>query len=243
MMALPAIDVMDGRVVRLAQGDFARVTDFGDDPAAVARGYADAGATMLHLVSLDGARDGGDQLVDLVRTVGDTAGLQLQAGGGIRDRGMVERVTEAGAARVVIGSMAVKDVQGTGDMLDEYGPGALVFALDVRLRDGVPYPVVHGWRDTAATSLWHLLDQYAPHGLTHLLCTDVDRDGIGEGPNLDLYSEIRRRFPELRLQASGGVATLDDVRALKRLEVDAVIVGRALLAGDFSAAELVEACA
>lgn len=244
MRPLPAIDVMDGRVVRLAQGDFARVTDFGDDPVAIALRYQDAGATDLHLVSLDGARDGGDDLVAIVRTLREQTSLIIQAGGGIRNRDMIARVTEAGAERVVIGSAAVSDVRGVSQWLDEYGSGALVVALDVRVGDdGVPFPMLHGWRDMGSASLWHLLDIYCEHELGHLLCTDVDRDGMGSGPNLELYGEIMKRYPDLSLQASGGVANLADVEALKAMGAAAVIVGRALLTGAFTPQQLVEVCA
>ncbi len=230
--------------MRLAQGDFARVTDFGDDPVAIARRYQDAGATDLHLVSLDGARDGGDELVAIVRALSEHTSLAIQAAGGIRDRDMIARVSEAGAERVVLGSAAVSDVHGVSQWLDEYGSGALVIALDVRIGDdGVPCPMLNGWRDTGPTSLWHLLDVYCEHGLVHLLCTDVERDGMGTGPNLELYGEIMRRYPSVALQASGGVASLADVAALKALGASAVIVGRALLTGAFTPQQLMKECA
>lgn len=242
MIALPALDLLDGRVVRLAQGDFARVTEFSADPVAIACRYRDAGAQWLHVVSLDGARDGGDTLVGVVAALAKT-GLRIQAGGGVRSTEMIGRVSEAGAERVVVGSVAVSDTRSVAGWLDEYGSGAITLALDVAIdAAGEPRPVLHGWRDTAEVSLWDLLDHYAGHGLRHLLCTDVARDGMGTGPNFELYAQILERQPGLELQASGGVATLADVTRLRELGVGGVIVGKALLAGAFTPEAFVAAC-
>lgn len=242
MIALPAIDLLEGRVVRLAQGDFARVTEFSTDPLALACRYRDAGAHWVHVVSLDGARDGGDALVAVVAEVA-SSGLRIQAGGGVRSAEMIGRVSAAGAERVVVGSAAVSDAHRVAEWLDEYGSGAITLALDVAVdTTGEPHPVLHGWRDTAQISLWALLDHYAGHGLRHLLCTDVARDGMGTGPNVELYAQIRARHPDLELQASGGVATLEDVARLGELGVGGVIVGKALLAGAFTPEAFVAAC-
>lgn len=243
MIALPSIDILEGRVVRLAQGDFARVTDFGADPVAIACRYREAGAQWLHVVSLDGARDGGDALVAVVSGLAAT-GLSIQAGGGIRSAAMIGRVSAAGAARVVVGSAAVHDIERVASWLEDYGSGAITLALDVTIEPtGTIRPVSHGWRDTAPVTLWELLDRYVDHGLRHLLCTDVARDGMGSGPNFELYGEIRARYPGLEVQASGGVASLADVERLRAQGVAGVVVGKALLAGSFTPRAFIEACA
>lgn len=232
MIVIPAIDLLDGRVVRLAQGDFSRVTDFGDDPVAVAQRYEAAGANWLHVVDLDGARDGGDGLAGRVAMIAAATSLQIQAGGGVRRRGDVDAVLGAGAARVVIGTTALRDRTAVAAWLARYGADSIVVALDVRLSaEGVPYPAVEGWARTVGTDLWDTLDAYADVGLRHVLCTDVARDGMGTGPNTPLYREMRRRYPYLSLQASGGVASTEDLAALRDDGLAAAVCGRALLEG------------
>jgi phosphoribosylformimino-5-aminoimidazole carboxamide ribotide isomerase len=238
MRVIPSIDLLDGRVVRLAQGDFDRATDYGGDPVAVATAFRDAGADLLHLVDLDGARAGRPVHLDLIRRIVAVAGLRVQVGGGLRDRAAVDRVLALGVLRVVIGSRAVTDPATVADWLGDLGVERIVLALDLRLRDGVARLATDGWRFDADRDLAGLLDAYAEFAGARLLCTDIDRDGMMTGPNLELYRALARLAPTARVQASGGIGCLDDVAALRASGlVEGVIVGRALHGGAFSLAE------
>ena len=228
----PAIDVRNGRVVRLAQGDYAQETRYGDDPLALARDYAAQGARWLHLVDLDAARAGGYTLLGLVADIVRDTGLQVQTGGGVRGRDDVERILEAGASRVVIGSLAVREADSVCGWLDALGSDRLTIALDTRQdREGTWRLPVHGWTETAAGTLQDMARRYAAHGLRHLLCTDITRDGMMTGPNLDLYRLLVGAVPGLELQASGGVRDLDDVLAARATGCAGVGLGRSLLEG------------
>jgi len=228
----PAIDVRHGRIVRLAQGDYAQETRYGDDPLALAGAYAAQGARWLHLVDLDAARAGGFTLGALVgRIVADT-GLQVQTGGGVRSRDDVQRILDAGASRVVIGSLAVREADTVAGWIDAFGSERITVALDTRQdREGIWRLPVHGWTETAAGTLQDMARRYAGHGLRHLLCTDISRDGMLTGPNLDLYRLLVAEVPGVELQASGGVRDLADVLAARELGCAGIVLGRSLLEG------------
>ena len=227
MIIYPAIDVLDGRVVRLAQGDFNAATDYGGDPVAAAEAWREAGAEWVHMVDLSGARDGARRQHDLVAAVAAT-GLKVQTGGGVRSQGDVEAILEAGAARAVVGSAAVKDPQSVIGWVANFGAEHIAAAFDIRLEDGAPYPTTQGWRERSRRPLLELLADYKLAGLVHALVTDVERDGMMEGPNLALYSDLARVRPGMHWQASGGVSGLEDVKALKGSGVSGAIIGRAL---------------
>ncbi|MDH5834184.1 1-(5-phosphoribosyl)-5-[(5-phosphoribosylamino)methylideneamino]imidazole-4-carboxamide isomerase [Luteimonas kalidii] len=228
----PAIDVRNGRVVRLAQGDYAQETRYGDDPLALARDYAAQGAQWLHLVDLDAARAGGYTLLPLVADIVRDTGLQVQTGGGVRARDDVQRILDAGASRVVVGSLAVREADSVCDWLGALGSDRLTIALDTRQdREGTWRLPVHGWTETAAGTLQDMARRYADHGLRHLLCTDITRDGMMTGPNLELYRLLVDAVPGLELQASGGVRDLDDVLAARDTGCTGVVLGRSLLEG------------
>ncbi|HLT90766.1 MAG TPA: 1-(5-phosphoribosyl)-5-[(5-phosphoribosylamino)methylideneamino]imidazole-4-carboxamide isomerase [Woeseiaceae bacterium] len=238
MIVIPAIDLRDGRCVRLLQGDFARETVWHDDPATLARDYRQAGFDHLHVVDLDGARDGRQRHEALVRAMVDEGGAVVQLGGGLRSQAAVERWLAAGVARCVVGSMAVEDPDAVAGWIEEFGPERIVVALDVRCAEGRdPVPAIRGWQSDAPVTLWECIDRYLASGLLHVLCTDVGRDGTLAGPNLDLYRELRRRYPALALQASGGVRDERDLAALEALGCAAAITGRALLEGTLDARE------
>ena len=237
----PAIDVREGRVVRLAQGDYARETRYDGEPLAVAQRYAEQGAQWLHLVDLDAARAGGYTLAPLLREIAGSTDLKVQTGGGVRMRDDVARILQAGATRVVVGSLAVRDPDAVLAWIAEFGPERITVALDTR-QDGIGawrLPV-HGWTETAAATLDELAVRYAEHGLRHLLCTDIARDGMLSGPNFDLYRHLREIAPALQVQASGGVREDADAVTAKANGCAGVVLGRALLEGRVS---LVEALA
>ncbi len=228
----PAIDVRAGRVVRLKQGDYLDETRYGDDPLALAARYAQAGAGWLHLVDLDAARAGGYTLGPLLRQIAAQTGLKVQTGGGVRRREDVEALLEAGAARVVVGSLAVSQPETVLDWLAAFGSQRLTVALDTRLgADGRWTLPLHGWTEDAEATLEVLLARYAEAGLTHLLCTDIARDGMLAGPNLDLYRALARAHPRVRLQASGGARNASDVAAARAAGCAGIVLGKALLEG------------
>lgn len=231
---IPAIDLRDGRVVRLRQGDYARETAYPVDPVELAKDYANTGATWLHVVDLDGARSGRFENHAVIETVAASCALKVQAGGGVRSDDDLRRLYAAGVARVVVGSVAVRDPETATRWIDEFGAQALVLALDVRRQaDGWSLPV-RGWTEDSTVGLAALAQRYTDAGAHHVLCTDIARDGMLGGFNLDLYADMRRRWPAFAVQASGGACSLDDIRAVREAGASAVILGRALLEGRFT---------
>ncbi|NZA26641.1 1-(5-phosphoribosyl)-5-[(5-phosphoribosylamino)methylideneamino] imidazole-4-carboxamide isomerase [Luteimonas sp. SJ-92] len=237
----PAIDVRGGRVVRLAQGDYARETRYAGEPLAVAGAYAGQGATWLHLVDLDAAREGGYTLRPLLRAIVAATGLQVQTGGGVRGRDDVLRLLDAGAARVVVGSLAVRAPAAVMEWIAEFGAERITVALDARLdREGIWRAAVHGWTEQGAP-LDGLAAGYAAAGLRHLLSTDIDRDGMLSGPNGALYDHLRALAPGMRVQASGGVRDTGDVAGARGSGCAGIVLGRALLEGRLSLADALRA--
>ncbi|RMH90757.1 1-(5-phosphoribosyl)-5-[(5-phosphoribosylamino)methylideneamino]imidazole-4-carboxamide isomerase [Lysobacter pythonis] len=234
----PAIDVRAGRVVRLKQGDYARETRYGDAPADVARRYAEAGAAWLHLVDLDAAYAGGYTLYELLRAIVGETDLQVQTGGGVRGEADVERMLEAGAARVVVGSLAVREPRRVLGWLHRFGAERIAIALDTRQGDDGEWRLPsHGWTEDSPHQLHELAASYADAGLRHLLCTDIARDGMLAGPNIDLYRHLRAALPSLRIQASGGIRDIGDIRAARDAGCAGAVLGKALLEGRFTLAE------
>ena len=236
--AYPAIDVRDGHVVRLLQGDYDRETRYADDPFAVAMRYADAGAQWLHLVDLDAARAGGYTLAPLLRRIADDGRLRVQTGVGVRDEDAVAAMLDAGASRVVIGSLAVREPERVVAWLARFGAERLTIALDTRRDDGGVWRLpVHGWTEHAARDLDACLDLYRDAGARHLLCTDIARDGMLQGLNLDLYRTILARGDGFALQASGGMRDVADVIAARDAGCAGAVLGKALLEGRMTVAE------
>lgn len=234
----PAIDVRDGRVVRLAQGDYARETRYEGAPLDVAARYAEQGAQWLHLVDLDAARAGGYTLAPLLGEIARRTPLKVQTGGGVRQRDDVARILDAGADRVVIGSLAVREPATVFAWLAEFGSERITVALDSRRdRDGVWRLPVHGWTETASETLDDLALRYAEAGLRHLLCTDIARDGMLTGSNLALYAYLHDTVPSLAVQASGGVSAVADVEGAREAGCAGIVLGRALLEGRFTLPE------
>lgn len=234
----PAIDLMDGGCVRLFKGDFNQRTNYDVDPVEVAKGFNAAGAQWLHVVDLDGAKNAKAEQSDLIIRIAQESGLRVQTGGGIRERGQVERLLSGGIERVVIGSLALKEPILVRRWIQNLGPNKIVLALDVKInKEGVPYPTSHGWKDTGEKSLWQVMNEYAPSGLETMLVTDIDKDGVQKGSNVKLYKMIRDEYPALNLITSGGVGTLAHVKTLKKLKPHGIIIGKALYENNFSLEE------
>ena len=238
MIIYPAIDLRGGRVVRLTEGRFDQEKSYGDNPLAVARGFAADGAQWLHVVDLDGAKDPAKRQTTLVARLARESALRVQTGGGIRNAAQVEALLAAGAERVIVGSLAVTKPKLVASWLEKFGSEKLVLALDARAdASGAFRLATAGWQETSELTVADLIVRYLPHGLRHVLCTDISRDGKLTGPNAALYTELRTRFPALQIQASGGVSSLDDLRELKASHLAGAIVGRALYENKFSLPE------
>lgn len=230
MRLIPAIDLRGGRCVRLLHGDFDAETRYFVEPHELLMRYRALGAAWLHVVDLDGAREGTQANRTAIVALASQRAVRLQVGGGLRDAAAIDQLLRAGVARAVVGSTAVADPIRTREWLQRFGGESLVLAFDVRLdANGVPRCATHGWKRQSDLALWNAVERFLADGLRHVLCTDVARDGALQGPNVALYAEARRRFPTVEWQASGGVSSAADLHALARTGVAAAISGRALL--------------
>jgi len=237
MKLIPAIDIRGGRCVRLLQGDFAKETRYDADPVELAAHYRALGAEWLHVVDLDGAAAGAPANLPLVKAM-RADGLRVQLGGGIRDDRSLEQAL-AIADRIVIGSLAVTAPERVAGWLDAHGRDRFTLGFDVRIDDaGTPFVTTHGWTRTSALTLADAIERFLPHGLVHVLCTDVARDGALAGPNVALYADCVRRWPALAVQASGGVRGAEDLAALAETGVAGAISGKALLDGRMTTDEI-----
>ena len=239
MLLIPSIDVRGGHCVRLFKGDFAAETIYASSPIEVAQDYASRGARWLHLVDLDGARDGELTNRSALTQMTGVTGLSVQVGGGVRQRATVDELLSLGVARVVVGSAAVEQPDEVAAWLRDYGPERVCLAFDVRLdQSGVPQLQTRGWREATTISLFEAVERFAAHGLRHVLCTDIDRDGALAGPNVELYRQCAKRFPMIAWQASGGVRDNADLHALNDVGAAAAISGKALLDGRIDAQQM-----
>jgi len=228
---VPAMDLIEGRCVRLRQGSFDEKQVVGEDPLAVARGFASSGFTRLHLVDLDGARGGSPQHLPLVQKIVSETGLSIDVSGGLRTTDDVTRALESGARQVVIGSAAVERPEMVREWISRFGADAIIVGLDV-LNGEVR---IKGWQEGSALTVAQILERFAGSGLKWLMSTDISRDGMLEGASVEMYRALRRDYPDLQIIGSGGVTNADDVRALAELGVREIIVGKALYAGSLRA--------
>ncbi|MBY5991403.1 1-(5-phosphoribosyl)-5-[(5-phosphoribosylamino)methylideneamino]imidazole-4-carboxamide isomerase [Ferrimonas balearica] len=237
-MIIPAIDLIGGKVVRLEKGDFNAVTEFAYDPLTQLKAYQDAGSALLHLVDLDGAKDPANRQLKTIEHLVQNLKAPIQVGGGVRSEEDVKALLAIGVAKVVIGSLSVSQPERVARWMQQYGAERITVALDVRLDEqGEPEVLTHGWQKGSGKRLSEVIAPLLEAGLTDVLCTDVDRDGMLTGPNVTLYERLIATYPGVRWQASGGIAELDDLRALKAINIGGIIIGKALLAGRFTIEE------
>lgn len=236
MELIPAIDLLDGRVVRLRKGDYDAATAYADDPAAQAERFARAGATRLHVVDLDGARSGEPGHLEAIEAILKRTALRVQVGGGIRTRAAAERWLSVGAERVVLGTVAVRDPALAAGLCADH-PGAVVVAIDAR-GDEV---AVAGWREGSGRAVRELAAEADGWGAGAILYTDIERDGTGEGPAVERTAALQRAV-DATVIASGGIGSLDDLSALRGAGVRAAVCGRALYEGAFSLEEGLARC-
>lgn len=238
MNIIPSIDLYDQKCVRLQKGDFNALTDYGLDPVEVAVQYADQGINTIHIVDLNGAKHGSFTQLSTVVKITQLTSLLVQVGGGLRREDHIEPLLAAGVKRVVLGTIAVTQPSLVRSLMTRYGVERFVLAFDVNFSKQ-PRIAIKGWAEKTAWSLWDLLACYQEFSDLTILCTDIDRDGMLAGPNIELYSQCQQKFPDFQFQASGGVSSEEDVLALAHVGVSAVIIGKALYEQEISAKKLV----
>ncbi|HWJ38229.1 MAG TPA: HisA/HisF-related TIM barrel protein [Sphingomicrobium sp.] len=232
MIVYPAMDLMGGRIVRLKQGRFEDQTSYPVEPGKALRSFAEAGAEWAHIVDLDGAKAKAPVQHKLIASLAHETELKLQVGGGFRTRDQVARMLDAGVARVVIGSLAVREPRLVGRWLEEFGAERLTLSIDVRMAGQSPIVALSGWMEASGATLWEVAEFYPV--AKHLLLTDIGRDGMLAGPNFELLDQAVVRLPNVRIQASGGVTSVADIG---RLRTDGAIIGRAMWEGLISLEE------
>jgi phosphoribosylformimino-5-aminoimidazole carboxamide ribotide isomerase len=239
MLLIPAIDLRGGRCVRLFQGDFGAETRYDHEPHELLLRYRGLGATWLHVVDLDGAKNGVLSNRKIIVALASQRAMRVQVGGGIRSAATVDDLLRQGVARVVVGSAAVEQPDEVAGWMAQYGPDRICLAFDVRLDDsGVPRVRTRGWTEGGALSLWEAIERFPHRSIKHVLCTDIARDGALTGPNVELYREALSRFPDLAWQASGGVRDAADLAELAQTGVAGAVSGKALLEERITSEEL-----
>lgn len=235
MILFPAIDLYEGQAVRLYQGDYRQMTVYSPDPAALAQKFAETGATHIHLVDLEGARDGTTPNLQLIRRIAAETGLFVEVGGGIRTMDIARAYLENGVSRVILGTAAVTDPDFLQNALDTWGERV---AVGADLRGG--QVAIRGWQQTSDEGAEAFFDRMQGLGISTMICTDISRDGAMRGANLELYRSLAKR-QGLQIVASGGVSSLDDIKALREMNLYGAILGKAYYTGAVDLAEALEA--
>jgi phosphoribosylformimino-5-aminoimidazole carboxamide ribotide isomerase len=234
MIIIPAIDIIDGKCVRLTQGDYAQKTVYYEHPEDFARMVEDAGLHYLHVVDLDGAKQGKVVNWKTLENICKVTRLQVDFGGGIKTKGEVRQILETGAKQVNLGSIAVKEPEKVNIWVNEFGADKIILSADVRAGK----IAIHGWTETSLITIEDFIAKYQTIGIRYVTCTDISTDGMLSGPNLALYQKLLAQFPRINLIASGGVSSIEDLRQLQASGVYGVIIGKALYEGRISFNEL-----
>ena len=234
MRIIPAIDIIDGKCVRLKQGDYSQKTVYNENPLDVAKSFEDAGLTHLHLIDLDGAKAGKVVSWDVVKNITSNTSLHVDFGGGIKTYDEIMKLVDLGVHQVNLGSISVKEPSKITDWLKHFGAEKIILSADVKGE----MISINGWQESAAINIMTFLKDYVQKGVSHVTCTDIGTDGMLTGPNIGLYEKILLSFPQLHLIASGGVSCIEDLHELQRIGVDGVIVGKAIYEGKISLEEL-----
>lgn len=234
MQIIPAIDLIDGKCVRLTKGDYNAVKEYNSDPLEVARQFEGAGIKRLHLVDLDGAKASHVVNIDVLRKICQNTGLQVDFGGGVKSEEDLQKVFDAGAQQVTAGSIAAKDPDRVKQWIADHGCDRIILGADV-LGGKV---MVSGWQKSSGLSLFEFLADYHDAGARWVICTDISKDGVMEGPSFELYREIVAQFPDINLIASGGVTTMTDLESLREDNLYGAIIGKAYYEGKLSLQQL-----
>lgn len=231
---IPAIDLIGGKCVRLTKGDYAQQTTYSDDPVAMARQFEAAGVRRLHLVDLDGARSGAMQHLSVLEKIASATSLVIDFGGGVKTIEDVQKILDAGASMVTIGSLAVRDPGLLEEWLMEFGATKFFIGADV-LNDHIK---ISGWQEDSGIDVYDFIGRMLSLGSANIFCTDISKDGMMKGPSVELYKNILKEHPEVKLTASGGISTFDDLVELKNTGCAGAIVGKALYEGNISLEEI-----
>jgi phosphoribosylformimino-5-aminoimidazole carboxamide ribotide isomerase len=224
MNIIPAIDIIDGKCVRLTQGDYGQKKIYDDNPVEVAKRYEDHGLRYLHVVDLDGAKSKHIVNIQVLEDITNETDLIVDFGGGVKSSGDIEKAYKAGASRITGGSIAVREPELFGDWINQYGPDKIILGADVKDRN----IAVGGWLETSDQDIIAFIKYYTKKDIRFVICTDISRDGVLEGPAFDLYKELLAEFPGINLIASGGVGSIEDVEKLAETGVWGVIIGKAI---------------
>ena len=225
MLIFPAIDLRDGQVVRLVEGDYDRMTVYGNDPLSVAKAYREAGAEYLHVVDLDAAKDGAQKNLAVIQKLAAESGLKLEVGGGVRDEASAKRYLDAGVSRVILGSAAIENPAFMEALAKRY-PGQVAAGVDAK--NG--FVAIHGWKTITDMIAYDFVESLPRRGIDTVIYTDISRDGKLQGPNVSAYERLSK-IKNLNIVASGGVSSPEDITALSRLNLYAAIIGKALYDG------------
>jgi phosphoribosylformimino-5-aminoimidazole carboxamide ribotide isomerase len=234
MRIIPAIDIIDGKCVRLTQGDFGQVKIYRENPVDVALEFQDANIEYLHLVDLDGAKKGHVVNWKIIEDIQYRTALSVDFGGGVQTDDDVEALLDLGINQINIGSLAIKEPAKFIEWMQKHGPENFILSADVKNEN----VMINGWLESANYRVIDLVNQFIAHGLQYVTCTDIGSDGMMQGPNLGLYKKIKARFPNLRINASGGISSIDDIKELQYLKLHGVIIGKAIYEGRFNLADL-----
>ena len=234
MTIYPAIDLYEGKAVRLKRGDYAEMTIYSDDPLSVAKGFKKAGATAAHIVDLEGARDGKPANFDIIKRITLETGLEIQVGGGIRTKTDIENYLNAGIKRVILGTAAVSTQGFLPEVVLAYGKA---IAVSADIKDG--FVAIRGWTELSDKDAHGFCETVEECGVSTLICTDISKDGLLEGTNMQLYRTLREKL-KINLIASGGVSSLEEIRALSEMGMDGAILGKALYVGSIDLAEALD---
>lgn len=227
MRIIPAIDVIDGKCVRLTQGDYAQKKIYNEDPLEVAKTFEAAGLAYLHLVDLDGARAGKVTNWKVIESIATHTKLRIDFGGGIKTEKEIRQLFDAGIRQVNLGSVAVKNPDLVKEWITQYGPEKVILSADVKNEK----IAIAGWLEDSSISITDFIGGYLQKGIEYITCTDISTDGMLTGPNVQLYARLLQMFPSIKLIASGGVSGMEDLEKLKHTNVDGVIVGKAIYEG------------
>ena len=234
MELFPAIDLIGGCAVRLIKGDYAQKTVYSENPAEVAKSFAAAGAKYLHVVDLEGAKDGGTPNLETIKNIVEQGGLLVEVGGGIRSEEVIKKYLDAGVFRVILGTAAVQNPAFLEEMVQKYGEK---IAVGVDIKDGMV--AIKGWTEVSQESCFDFCEKLQKIGVKTIICTDISKDGLLSGTNLELYKELSEKF-SVDIVASGGVTTLDDVKKLADMGMYGAILGKALYTGNIDLKAAVE---
>ena len=235
MNIIPAIDLIDGKAVRLQKGDYNKVTVYSEYPEKVAKYFYDCGARYLHVVDLDGAKSGKADNFEVIKKIVDASGLSVEVGGGIRNMEMVKTYVEAGVDRIILGTAALTDPEFLKEAVEKYGDKITV---GVDIKDGMV--AIKGWTEVSSVSCEDFCRQLEDLGVSSIICTDISKDGMMSGTNLELYKNLNRDF-SINFVASGGVSTLDDIKSLKEMNLFGAILGKALYTGAIDLKDAIKA--